>query len=200
MSGFSLGGAINAGADWVCNAPIIRGIISNPVFTALLITALAAIVVMATYHYQIKQAGAKRGARTLLYVFILVTMVMFVHHYAVSRMVRDSASQQGIRDVFSSIETSRSAGIYGGVPVVPMGWEDSAGAAPVTGGADGGCGCPDAAPAPPAVGRGARPDNHARAATNPRALALDDELVIEDVVVPTAGLSLRRAPAGRAAN
>ena len=190
MSGFSLGGAINASADWVCNAPIIRGIIGNPVFTALLITALAAIVVMAAYHYQIKQAGAKRGARTLIYTFILVTMVMFVHHYAVSRTARDSASQQGIRDVFSSIETSRSAGIHGGVPVVPMGWENDGAAAPITGGG-GDCGCPDAAPRLP----GGRPDNHARAATNPRALALDDDLIIEDVVVPTAGLSLRRAPA-----
>jgi hypothetical protein len=118
MVGFDLGGAINASADWVCGAPIIRSIVSNPVFTALLIPALAATVVMAVYHYEIKTAGSKRACRALLYVFLIVTAVVFVHHYAMSRILQETSQQSGIRDVFNSIEISRQQGVgyKGGAP------------------------------------------------------------------------------------
>jgi len=186
MSGFDLGGAINASADWVCNAPVIRGIVSNPVFTALLITALVAVVVMALYHYQVKSAGTKKAVKAFLYVFLLVTAVMFVHHYAVMRSARDAAAQKGVRDVFSSIQQSRESSFGAAVPVVPMGWEATAAVADtggVTGGATGGatgdvtgggCGCPSATAGAPA--QGPRPDN----------IALDSDIVIEDVVLPAA--------------
>lgn len=173
---FNIGGAVNSAADWACNAPIIRGIVSNPVFTALLITALVVIVVMALYHDQLKKAGVKRKVRAVLYIFLLVTAVMFVHHYAVNSIARESAVQQGARDMFRSIQDSRDSGVSGTVPVLPMGYESEPAEAPLaTGGGNtssvsgGDCGCPDATVA------GRRPDN----------IALDDDLVIEDVIVPT---------------
>jgi len=169
MSGFNLGSAINSAADWVCGAPIIRSIVSNPVYTALLITALAAIVVMAIYHYQIKRAGTKRAVRALLYVFLIVTAVVFVHHYAVMRMARETSQQSGVRDLFSSIQESRGIGAAGTVPVYPMGYEGQRG---TVGGSAAECGCPDAART-----GGHRPDN----------VAEDyGPLVIEDVSLPTA--------------
>jgi hypothetical protein len=179
MSGFNLGNAVNNAADWACSAPIIRSVVSNPVFTALLITALAAIVVMALYHYQIKRAGVKRGVRALLYVFLIVTAVTFVHHYAVMRIARETTQQKGVRDVFSSIQQSRDVGAPGTVPVYPMGYEGQRAA---VGGAAAAaappdtpdCGCPDAGQT---GGRGVRPDNVA---------ADDGSLVIEDVVLPAA--------------
>jgi hypothetical protein len=181
MSGFNLGSAINSAADWVCGAPIIRSIVSNPVYTAFLITALAAIVVMAIYHYQIKRAGTKRAVRALLYVFLIVTAVVFVHHYAVMRMARETSQQSGVRDLFSSIQESRGIGAAGTVPVYPMGYEGQrgtvGGSAADGGSAAGGgsaaeCGCPDAART-----GGHRPDN----------VAEDyGPLVIEDVSLPTA--------------
>lgn len=173
MSGFNLGSAVNNAADWACSAPVIRGVVSNPVFTALLITALAAIVVMTLYHYQIKRAGVKRGVRALLYVFFIVTAVIFVHHYAVMRIARDTTQQKGVRDVFSSIQQSRDVGAPDIVPVYPMGYEGQRAA---VGGAAAGpdtsdCGCPDAA----IRTGGVRPDNVA---------ADGGPLVIEDVVLP----------------
>jgi hypothetical protein len=168
MSGFDLGGAINGTAEWACNAPIIRTVVNNPIFTALLITALVVIVIMALYHYQIKQAGAKKAVKAFLYVFLLVTAVMFVHHYAVMRSARDAASQKGVRDVFSSIEQSRLGGAAGATPVIPWGFPDAQPISEAEGGAP---------PMPVAV-RGPRPDN----------IALDVDTIIEDVVVPaTAG-------------
>ena len=181
MPGFDLGGAVNGTAEWACSAPIIRTVISNPVFTALLITALAAIVVMSLYHYQIKRAGTKRATRALLYVFFIVTAVMFVHHYATMRIARDSTAQKGVRDVFSSIQQSRSIGVSSAVPVYPMGFEG----VEVTGGAPHAddCGC--------AVAGGARPDNVAMSdgllTANDGLLDIKDGLLdIKDVTLPAA--------------
>jgi uncharacterized membrane protein len=176
-----LGHAVNSAADWLGNAPIIRTVVSNPVFTALLIAALAAVVVMALYHYQIKQAGLKRGLRALLYVFLVVLAVVFVHHHVVMRTARATAAQKGIREVFSGIEQSRAGAFPGVVPVVPMGFaapeapKKPAAVPPVSGG-DPAAGSRFAGqgperPPPPAV----RPDNVAVA-----------DFVITDVVVPTA--------------
>ena len=177
MSGFNLGNAVNSAADWLCGAPIVRSVVSNPVFTALLITALAAIVVMSTYHYQIKRAGSKRGVRALLYVFLIVTAVIFVHHYAVMRIARETSQQKGVRDVFSSIQQSQTFGAPGIVPVYPLGYEGQrsggvlGGAeADATADATADCGCPDAR-------TGIRADNVADAG--------DGLLIIEDVVVPS---------------
>ncbi len=124
MSTFNLGGAVNSAADWVCNAPIIGGIVNNPVFTSLLITALAAIVVMALYHNQLAHHSTKRAARAVLYVFMIVTAVTFVHHYAVMKTARESSSQKGVRDIFSSIQ--QQAGTSSLTPVVPMGFTGGA--------------------------------------------------------------------------
>jgi len=197
MSGFDLGGAVNSCAEWCSSAPIIRTIVGNPVFTALLITALIAIVVMGLYHYPIKQAGGKKGVRALLYVFLLVSAVMFVHHYAVMRGARDIATRKSIRDVFSSIQQSRESGIGTTTPIIPAygggNWAARPSSPEIATGGD--CGCAAAA-APPVAGlggtahggrgrAGARPDNVA--AEPPARVALGG-VVIEDVVLPaTAG-------------
>jgi hypothetical protein len=188
MSGFDIGGAINASADWACNAPIIRTVVSNPVFTALLITALVVIVIMGLYSYRVKAAGTKRGIRAILYIFMLVMAVMFVHHYAVMKIARDSEASRSVRDVFSSIDQSRANAAYGGVaPVYPGVWAPAAQPA-TTGGGD--CGCPEAPAEASAAASGAtsaarqpssRPDN----------VEFEGGIVIEDVTVPMA------APLGR---
>ena len=165
MSGLDLGGAINASADWLCSAPIIRGIVGNPIVTALLITALAAIVVMAVYSHQIKQAGAKCAVRALLYVFLLVTAVIFVHHYAVTCLAQETVQQKGVRDVFSSIQQSREVG--GAVPVYPMGASGGAAAAAYMGA---GAYLDDCAATSSLLSSAGRPDNVA--------------FNIDDVVIP----------------
>ena len=178
MAGFSLGGAVNSAADWACSAPVVRGIVGNPVFTALLITALVVVVAMAVYYRQIRRGGTRKAVKAVLYIFILVTAVTFVHHYAVARGARDAAAQKGMRDVFSSIQQSRESGIGAGTPVFPAGWAPPPAAA--TGGATGGGGGCDG-PAGP------RADNVAGAPFS-----------IEDVVVPTlvsAPPTQRTAPA-----
>lgn len=194
-----MGSLVNASADWLSSAPIVRGIVSNPVFTALLIVALVAIVAMALYHYQIKEAGLKRGLRALLYAFLAVLAVVFVHHYAVTRAARATATQKGIREVFSGIEQSRAGALPGSVPVVPMGFEaprapqGPPAPAPAPAARQGGspvdCGCPAVASVPAVTGRGAPPALAPR--LNNVAVA---DFVITDVVVPSAASPFGAAP------
>lgn len=178
IMGFDLGSSVNSMADWVCNASVVRGIVSNPVFTALLITALIVIVLMGLYRYPIKRSGTKRAVRALIYIFLLCTAVMFVHHCAVMNYAQDFASQKGVREVFSSIQNSQESGMAGDVPVIPMGYERFTAA---TGGADCGCSQPDQSQQP--ARSPARSDN-----------VMSGELVIDDVVLP-----VTTSPFGRAA-
>ena len=67
---------------------------------------------------QVKKGGNKRGCRALVYVFLLVTADIFVHHYAVRGMARDVDHTAGVRAVYAGIEASRAVG-GGAVPVYP---------------------------------------------------------------------------------
>jgi len=135
MSGFDLGGSINSAAEWACSAPIIRTIVNNAVFTAILITAIVAVIMLGTYYDRAKYGGSKQAVRSTLYVGLLVMMVMFVHHYAVQQAARDAAAHKGVRDVFSGIQASREYGAGVGTPVVPRGYAADEGAEVATGGA-----------------------------------------------------------------
>ncbi len=120
MIGFDLGGSVNSFTKWVCGAPIIHTIINNPFYTSLLITCIVVIVIMSNYHYQIKKN--KRAVKTVVYIFLLVTAVLFVHHCALSDGLKNSLTHQGVRDVFTSIQQSRNSGIANSVPVIPLSW------------------------------------------------------------------------------
>ena len=120
MTGFSLGGAINSTADWVCTAPIVHGIVNNPIFTALLITALVAVIILSLYQSEIKNAGNKLGVRALFYIFLMSTAIIFVHHYAMTKKITDSVRQDGVRKLHSSIKESASA-TTGFTPIIVPG-------------------------------------------------------------------------------
>ncbi len=121
--GLDIGNAVNRVADWVCETPIIRGVVNNPVFTALLIVAIIVVIAMALYSRDIKRNGVKRALRFAVYCFLAVLTVTFIHHYAVKRDAQKSVSQKGIQDVFSSIEANRATGGHGVIPVLPTNYE-----------------------------------------------------------------------------
>ena len=131
MPGFDIGGAVNSTAGWFTSAPLVQCIVGNPVFTSLLITTLCIIVIMGTYSRQIRREGNTKAARVALYVFMLVTAVVFVHHYAVVQSIRESATQKGVQDVFSSIQQSRDHPSESHVRVYTGAREDNIGVAHV---------------------------------------------------------------------
>lgn len=109
--GFDLAGAINSAAGWVSHQPIVGAIVNNPVFTALFVTAIAVVIVLALYHAQIKPEGNARIAQMTIYIFFAVVAILFVHHYASEKLSRVSAAQAVVRDVFNGIESSRELGL-----------------------------------------------------------------------------------------
>jgi hypothetical protein len=108
--GFDLGASVNAAADWVSRAPVVGAIVGNPVFTALLIVALAAVVLTATLGRALSAARPARKTRAAVYTFLLVLAVTFVHHSVVTREARAAVEQHGVRSVFAGIEQIRRGG------------------------------------------------------------------------------------------
>lgn len=117
MPGFDIGNSVNSVADWFCRAPIVKTVVSSPIYTSLLITAMITIILMAMYQYEIREKGFKLAARTVLCILFVTTSVMFVHHYCVSRAANDSASQNGIRGIFNNILSQRTTSNIANVPV-----------------------------------------------------------------------------------
>jgi len=106
-----LGANVNAAANWFGRNPIINGVMTNPVFTALFLTALVSVIMIALYHGALKGTGVKRGARWFLYTFIAMASFTFLHHSLVVRGERAHLERNNLRDVFASIQASGSSGV-----------------------------------------------------------------------------------------
>lgn len=119
MTGFNIGCAINNASSWICGSTMIKRVMENPIFTGLLITALVMIVLMGQYYSIIKDEGSTKIAKTMIYVFLLITAVMFVHSYAFKNNIETSSHQAGVRDMFSSIQQTRNMSSSDFIPVVP---------------------------------------------------------------------------------
>src|SRR5208337_5070627 len=84
---FDVGGAVNAAADWLCGSALVKGIVNNPIFTALLLTAIAIVIILGMYYREFRSGGKKKMIRMTIYLLFAVAIVVFVHHYAVERCI-----------------------------------------------------------------------------------------------------------------
>ncbi len=163
---------MNSVGDWACDSKLVRGVARNPIYTALLILALVAVVLMATYREPIRKGGGRKAARAFVYGLLLVVGVMAVHNYSVRREASETAAQKDMRDVFTSIEASRSVGN---------------GAAVAYGGADARAGGPSSAPGSPKKLSGPRAPSSPAGSAGPRPDNLssgESWLDIDDVELP----------------
>lgn len=117
LMGFDISHTLDRVASWLCSSSIINAVISNPIFTALLITALAVVVIMGVLHYSVRNSGWKRIARMSIYLLLVVSAVVFVHHYAVLNRTKTETMMQNSRDVFQSLGTVQGRGEH---PVLPQ--------------------------------------------------------------------------------
>lgn len=145
---FEIGKTINGGAEWLCGSSLIFGTLRNPVFTALLITALALIIIHGMYKDELKGTGWRRGLKTGIWMALGVSALVFIHYYALERHLRKGHASQGVRDVMASIHHSATTG--GGYAVYAAG-------SPAAAGGDSAEGASDSEEPSPRV-RG-RPDN-----------------------------------------
>ena len=196
--GLNLASVFDNAASWLCSSRIVNRVISNPIFTALLITALAVVILMGVFHYCVKKAGWKRIARMSIYLLLVVSAVVFVHHYAVMHRMKADSLQQGVRSVFQSITDAHGSGIDGGsnYPVLAPSGAPSVGAGDVSqpvydGGGDAPCPCEGA---PDSVDAAARPTVGAAPAARPAPAAApradnvelgNGEITIADVTIST---------------
>src|SRR4051812_11743858 len=116
--GLDVATIVNSAADWACEAPVLGRVLRNPVYAALLIVAVAAIILSAIYHRSLKTREPKRGARAFLYVYFSVVAILFAHNGAVARSAAADAGQSRTQGVFANVEQSRVTGR--GVAVVPQ--------------------------------------------------------------------------------
>lgn len=108
--GFEIGRAVNGGAEWACRSSFGNRILRNPVVTALLITALCLVVIYAIYRAEIRAAGWRPGLRAGVYLAVLVSLVLFVHYYALRKSVEDEHAQKGVREVVHAVHHNYAGG------------------------------------------------------------------------------------------
>jgi len=158
-----LGKAFNGGAEWVCGSSAVFGVMRNPVFTALLITVIALVIIYAIYRQELQRTGWRRGFRAGFWLFLGVSALVFVHYYALEHHLQKSHASEGVRNVVASIHHSATTG--GGYAVNPGGEDDDP-------------------PPRPAVGPSTlrrRADNIDKADSN-----MPDDLKLEQVVLVSA--------------
>lgn len=211
---YDLGSSVNAAAEWVYKAPLVRGVVTNPVFTALLLTSLMVVILLSLYRDALTAGGTKLAVRAVLYGFLSALAVFFIHHYAVTAIAQEDCRQQGIREAFGSIEAARIGAEPGwGMPAPAMpapAMPAPAPAVPATVGGTGGTagygyqaaapGYPVAAPgypvaAPPAANYTTPGAWRPPAPAGGLPADWGQRLGIQDVVLPTAPVAPRGASA-----
>jgi hypothetical protein len=170
---FELGKTINGGAEWVCSSSLVFKTLRNPVFVALLVTALTLIIITVMNKEEMEGLDWRRKLKTCVWVTIGVSALTFVHYYALESHLRRGNSSQDRRDVMASINNSAALGggyaVYAGSQG-PSGAERGAPSAAERGAAE--RGAPSAAEP--------RPSNVATYVPAAR-----DDLVLEKVLLPS---------------
>lgn len=116
MAIFGLSDAVNGAADKICNMVLVRRVVRNPLFTALLITALIAVIAMAFYGSSIRNSGLKKAARVFIYSLLATTAVSYLSYHTMSRMFSETERKEEMRNVFNGIELSRANSVTAAVP------------------------------------------------------------------------------------
>lgn len=109
MGNFDLGASINRMADWVCNSSIMQNTCNNPLMVSLIITSIIAIIIIGVFHKKVTEH--KRSlVRSLIYILFSVTVVLFIHNYAISQRIESRLQNKKITDLFVNLETPKAGG------------------------------------------------------------------------------------------
>lgn len=112
-----LGDAFNAGADWVTSAPLVSFFVGSPLWGALLVTALVAVIGYA--FLDCTSIPRKTQFKTLFYIFVSVLVVLYLHYFVVQNTLKHDVGLEAGRALMRIGPTG--GGVQGGahMPVVP---------------------------------------------------------------------------------
>jgi len=109
MPGFDIGHSVNSASEWITTAPLIRKFVGNPIYMSLLITAIVIIALVSMSKTIKASADAKPNyLRYSVYIFMTVTALLFIHHYATVKFCKLEAKNDDVRSVITSVEALRN--------------------------------------------------------------------------------------------
>ena len=101
-----VGSVVNSCAECVASNRLICKVLGNPLFTALLVTALAMVIIWSLYKEELRDTKRKRALKAFIYVSFAVSVLLFVHYYIIRRSLDREFQREGVREVFASVHTS----------------------------------------------------------------------------------------------
>ena len=101
-----IGRTINEATDWISEIPIVSSIIQNPIYTALLITALFVVIIL-TFYYT---SGFHKIMKCTLYFFLIILGIMYVHNYSIIKHTTATLGRQDVKNVFAAIQQNKITG------------------------------------------------------------------------------------------
>ena len=117
---FNVGESFEGGARKLCTITPIYSTLKNPIFTALLITVLALVIIFTFCLRDGKVKGWQSKARTGFWLMAAISAVLFVHYYALKKDLTARFKQSGVNDMMDEILTPRTQeGGRGGYAVHP---------------------------------------------------------------------------------
>jgi hypothetical protein len=84
---------------------ICKKIFYNPLFVSLLLTTIIIIIIVAIY--KVQSFGAGMIFKCGFYVFIMLSVIIYVHDFLITRELKTNSVNKEVKDVFSGIDISK---------------------------------------------------------------------------------------------
>lgn len=98
-----IGESINSIADSILNAPIVRTVVSNPIYTALVITFVIVLIIMFIFRdADTEESLLVMCMRSGFWVFVMLIGTLFLHNKVLGAEITAGTSDKNYTDVFKS--------------------------------------------------------------------------------------------------
>ena len=105
MSSFNLGCSLNNFADTFNSYSIVNGVLSNPIFTSLLIVFIILLIFYYIFNKQVNKKYTKLYLSASFYILFSVSFIIFLHYYSIKKSLKETYIQKEIIDIYTSIDT-----------------------------------------------------------------------------------------------
>lgn len=121
---FNVGESINYVSEKFINAPIVRGIMKNPFYTAVMIVMIIVLIILYVFR-NVDFEGedeslSKLVFRGSIYMLIIITAIQFLNNQIWLEDKKSSVSNEGVKNVFGGVEK------FGTGKVVPSSYGNGA--------------------------------------------------------------------------